>query len=259
MKRPLFRAIKRMMVRSHGHRFSFLLVALFFLLITAPMLEALGLDEQISYGAVSTVFILALMAAMFALARSRPVVLVGTAILLMVAGASIAEVLHPTLAVGVFRDLVAALLLFWIMVLGVRYLLTTKLITMNTIAASLCIFLLIGMFWAQLYAIVATLDPNAFKAPIGDEGLLTLADPQTGDALYYSYVTLSTLGYGDITPAAPAAKVLAATEAVVGQLFLVVLVARLVGMHISLAAVRAAQETARRDERSRAGDPRDDV
>ena len=53
------------------------------------------------------------------------------------------------------------------------------------------------------------------------------------DLFYFSYVTLTTLGYGDIGPVSPAARALAITEAIVGQLYLVVLVAGLVGMHLS--------------------------
>ena len=56
------------------------------------------------------------------------------------------------------------------------------------------------------------------------------ADP---DFYYYSLVTLTTLGYGDITPLEPMARGLAALEAVIGPVYLTVLVARLVGMHIS--------------------------
>ena len=51
--------------------------------------------------------------------------------------------------------------------------------------------------------------------------------------IYYSFVTLSTLGYGDIVPKVSAARMLAAVEAITGQLYLAVLVARLVGLHIS--------------------------
>ena len=50
---------------------------------------------------------------------------------------------------------------------------------------------------------------------------------------YFSFVTLSTLGYGDITPVSPAARMLATSEAVIGQMYIAVLIARLVGIHIS--------------------------
>jgi voltage-gated potassium channel Kch len=50
--------------------------------------------------------------------------------------------------------------------------------------------------------------------------------------IYYSFVTLTTLGYGDIVPVSPHARALSSLEAVIGQLFIAVLIARLVGMHI---------------------------
>ncbi len=64
--------------------------------------------------------------------------------------------------------------------------------------------------------------------------------------IYYSFVTLTTLGYGDIVPISPAARVLATGEAVIGQIYLTVLVARFVGMHIAQEMARRLEEEARR-------------
>ena len=61
--------------------------------------------------------------------------------------------------------------------------------------------------------------------------------------LYYSFVTLTTLGYGDISPASSMARMLAAIEAVVGQVYLTVLVARLVGLHIAQATNEKTRKT----------------
>ena len=70
--------------------------------------------------------------------------------------------------------------------------------------------------------------PGSFKGLSGTG----IVDVQR-DLFYYSYVTLATLGYGDINPVSPEARSLAITEAVVGQLYLVVLVAGLVGIHLT--------------------------
>ena len=66
-----------------------------------------------------------------------------------------------------------------------------------------------------------------------------IADARLADYLYYSFVTLTTLGFGDLTPATLGARVLTGVEAVSGQLFLAVLIARLIGMHV----VHAVQRT----------------
>ncbi len=100
-------------------------------------------------------------------------------------------------------------------------------ITFNRVVGALCIFLLFGVMWAALFTLVESFDPNAFH----------YAGPQASDPmehfLYYSFVTLTTLGYGDILPIHPVARTLAYLEAVTGQLYLAVLVAGLVGRHIA--------------------------
>ncbi|MHC4130271.1 MAG: potassium channel family protein [Planctomycetota bacterium] len=108
--------------------------------------------------------------------------------------------------------------------------------TWNTIAASLCIYLLMIVLWSDFYAIVALLDPAAFKLPaeyISVGAYKNFAGQGSAIALYYSLVTMTTLGYGDIVPVAPPARTLAGMQAVTGQLYIAVLVARLVGLHIA--------------------------
>lgn len=91
------------------------------------------------------------------------------------------------------------------------------------VAAAVCVYLLLGVVWQELYVLVDILIPGSFNA----------ASLDGRDFLYYSFITLSTLGYGDITPANGPARALAYTEALVGQLYLTILVARLVGLHIA--------------------------
>ena len=67
----------------------------------------------------------------------------------------------------------------------------------------------------------------------------TLTGPEM---IYYSFITLTTLGYGDIVPVSPSARSLATLEALTGQLYLTVLVARLVGLHITHASRRRSAE-----------------
>lgn len=105
-----------------------------------------------------------------------------------------------------------------------------KVVTVNTIVLGLCTYLLLGQIWMLFYAPLAAYDPQAFTQPIVNEGSdagLTLT--------YFSYVTLTTLGYGDISPVSPWARSLAIMEALTGTLFLAVLISRLVGTYISQA------------------------
>lgn len=101
-------------------------------------------------------------------------------------------------------------------------------VTVNTIAMALCCYMLIGQMWMLFYAAVAINDPAAFTQQIvqpGTDAGLTLT--------YFSYVTLTTLGYGDISPVSDWARSLAIMEALTGTMFMAVLISRLVGTYRS--------------------------
>ena len=104
-------------------------------------------------------------------------------------------------------------------------------VTNDKIAGAISVYLLLGLLWALLYGIVATLDPDAFRVP-ADIAFQPNATGGEYAFIYYSFVTLTALGYGEITPATPWGQSLAWMEAVTGQLFIAILVARLVALHI---------------------------
>ena len=106
-------------------------------------------------------------------------------------------------------------------------------VSLNRLMGALCIYLLLGTLWSIFYAFTEFAVPNAFRYPAAQSVDLT------GDFLYYSFVTLTTLGYGDITPVHPVARTFSYLEAVAGQLFLAVLVATLVGRFRGLSARQA--------------------
>jgi hypothetical protein len=89
------------------------------------------------------------------------------------------------------------------------------------------VYLLIGIIWTVSYTVIHQLDPGAFTLVPGE------ARPFFHQSLYFSLTTLTTLGYGDITPLSPFAQIWATLEAVVGTLYIALLVARLVGMYQS--------------------------
>jgi hypothetical protein len=103
----------------------------------------------------------------------------------------------------------------------------------ETIYQAACVYLILGVIFALLYASVGEIDPGAF-APIvaGEPGMAGPDAGRTGMAkwVYFSFITLTTVGYGDVTPVASSARSLAILEALLGQFFVTVLVARLVGL-----------------------------
>lgn len=96
-------------------------------------------------------------------------------------------------------------------------------VTRRRLEGAIAAYLLLGLSWAGAYEWVALRDPAAFAGAIS-----TGTSPWT----YYSLVTLSTMGYGDITPVAPIARSLAVAEALTGQLYLAILISRLVALEL---------------------------
>ena len=98
-------------------------------------------------------------------------------------------------------------------------------VTSATVSGALCAYLMLGIAWMLAYMALLKIQPQAFRTASGEPV----------EAFYYSFVTLTTLGYGDITPVTKIAKNLSCLEALVGQIFLVAIVARLVG-HLQVPA-----------------------
>jgi hypothetical protein len=99
-------------------------------------------------------------------------------------------------------------------------------VTGHRIRGAIVVYLLLGGIWALLYQVVALTIPQAFRLSEsvagGDPGLMT----------YYSFITLTTTGYGDITPVHPVARTLSMLEALVGQLYPAITLARLVSLAV---------------------------
>ena len=102
--------------------------------------------------------------------------------------------------------------------------------TGNLLCASVSAYLLLGLTWTMAYWLVALVTPDAFAFNTTTGGKESM---QGFNAFYFSLVTLSTVGYGDITPVAKVARILAALEAMTGLLYVAVLIARLVSVYSS--------------------------
>ncbi|MFQ3210540.1 MAG: voltage-gated potassium channel [Colwellia sp.] len=99
----------------------------------------------------------------------------------------------------------------------------------NKILGAICLYLLMGLIWAVLYTLVQLSFPNSFTNINNSNEWFTLFP----DFIYFSFVTITTLGFGDISPLLPISRFLVYFEAIVGQFYLAILVASLVGSHMS--------------------------
>ncbi len=107
-------------------------------------------------------------------------------------------------------------------------------VTGETIAMSISVYLLLGLTWGVLYIVLYYLQPNAFSfGGSGSPGSHPEATQIFPVMIYFSLTTLSTVGFGDITPVSLQARYAAVAEGITGQFYLAILVARLVGIYMS--------------------------
>lgn len=107
----------------------------------------------------------------------------------------------------------------------------------EVLCAAVTIYLLLGLLWSLAYSLVDWLVPNSF---VYNAGPASGGSMEGFQALYFSLVTLSTTGYGDVVPVSKPARLLAVTEAVLGMFYVTLLIARLVSLYSSRRASERA-------------------
>ncbi len=143
----------------------------------------------------------------------------------------------PRLAPWVALSSAITIGILMLLVLGMVF--RASAVTGRQIQGAVAVYLLFALAWAQLYESVEAFAPGAFIFPQGHTAESGLFSP----LLYFSFITLTTLGYGDILPAHPAARSLAMIEALVGQLYPAILLARLVSLHAGTEPAVESDET----------------
>ncbi|MEM1330946.1 MAG: potassium channel family protein [Planctomycetota bacterium] len=126
-----------------------------------------------------------------------------------------------------FADLALVAVGVFVLAVATQRILVTRAVTPALISASISVYLLAGIVWAIAFHAVESLHSGSFAVPAGHE------DPTPGALYYLSFVTLTTLGYGDVSPSTGFARSLAMLEAVFGQVFLVVLLGRVVSLQVA--------------------------
>ncbi|MCR9094187.1 MAG: potassium channel family protein [bacterium] len=147
-----------------------------------------------------------------------------------IVGLGLAEYTDAT-TVRVISGLIALALLGLTTLVMLNGLIQADQVSRDTIVGGICVYLLVGLCFAVAFILLAQLDPDAFTSgapPIPMEDRSRHAT----QLLYFSFVTLTTLGYGDIAPRSDLAQMFAVSEALIGQLYLTIFVARLVALYV---------------------------
>jgi voltage-gated potassium channel len=203
-----------------------LLVALALLFFFFPFVEDVKGGDII----VSILLSVVLLCAVLAVAESKRVLVIAIVLAIpAIAGRWISHFRPDLVPPPVF--LTAGLVLIAFVVANLlRFVLRAPSVNMDVLCASLSAYLMLGLLWTVAYWLVDQLTPGGAFAFNTNEGRQSI---RGFNAFYFSFVTLSTVGYGDITPVSKVARMLAAMEAMTGLLYVAVLIARLVALYSS--------------------------
>ncbi|MFM7189668.1 MAG: potassium channel family protein [Microcystaceae cyanobacterium] len=122
--------------------------------------------------------------------------------------------------ITLFNRFVQLIFLACSVIIILKRIFKSRKVTADTVTGGICVYLMLGLIWFNLYEIILLLEPNAFSRPL-----------LYYQVFYFSFVTLTTVGYGDIVPVHRGAMILANLEAITGQIYLAVIVARLVSLY----------------------------
>jgi Ion channel len=211
------------------------LVALVVLLIVTPFVDDLKNGDQIDGLLVTVVLVSGVLAVG---KRRRTLVVALVLVLPAIVGKWVAQ-LRPDLVPPEVYLGFALLFVGFVLLQLLFFILRAPRVNSEVLCAGVAGYLLLGIIWMFAYIIMARLQPidphdplklAAFSYNIGPPATRYL---HSFDALYFSFITLSTVGYGDITPLSNAARTLAMTEAMTGTLYIAVLISRLVALYTS--------------------------
>lgn len=207
-----------------------LFIALIFIILFYPLFDMVSSTNLI----LNLFLSFLLIAAVFSTTHEHKAFLT-TLILAM--GSFIAswiELFHDNQFIFTTNQLFNIALLAFVIVVHLNKIMTTRTVTKNLLFGSICIYLLIGLMMGQVYLLINHFDPNAFHWSQSQQATFSTDHThQFFQFTYFSFVTLTTLGYGDIHPVARVVESLSTLEAIAGQFYLTILVARLIGLHVS--------------------------
>ena len=206
-----------------GDRYLFLLVSLLSLILIIPLFEGIVELTTLHDFFITGIFL----ASLYAISQKVQSLRIAAGLLLpVVAGIWLTYFVHiPYLRL--VGDCCSILFFAFTIILILSSLFREYEITLDVIYGAVAVYLLMALMWAFMFDVIETLRPGSYQIT---------ADPLHGTRvhfIYYSFVTITTVGYGDILPVSLTARAFSIVEMIVGQIYLIVLIARLVGINIT--------------------------
>ena len=174
------------------------------------------------------IFLTAIVISMaYTISRKKGYLIAGVLLAVVTLATLWSQYFYPNRSIAAIGMIAGALFIGGVIIGMLSFVIKSAEVNREIIYAAILLYLMAALMWAFVYTFLELIDPASFNIDLGrPEGHLLVFQ-------YYSLVTITTLGYGDITPVTEVAKAFSVLEAVVGQLYLVVAVAWLVGMHVS--------------------------
>lgn len=204
-------------------RFLYLLVILLGYLLLSPFIQGFIRLQLLHYIFLTAV----LLASIAAIGTHKRQTIIAVCLALPMVTLIWIAYAYPSRFIQLCANVATLAFLSYIIGLILNFVFTTREVTRHVIFGAISVYLLIGILWSIIYAITASVVPGAFSQT-PEPG-----NSQPGFYIYFSFVTITTLGYGDITPLTPKAQSLVIAEALVGQIYMTVLIAWLVGLYVS--------------------------
>jgi hypothetical protein len=209
--------------------FWYLLGGLLILILSIAIAQEVGIRGETRRLVLEPTLILLLLMGVWGLEKEKKWLMI-TGVSIAVTGVTIAVLNFFLNMAGLQLINMGILMVFFVASTWIasRNLLLSGEIDINKIIGAICIYLLLGLNWGMFYLFTNMAIPDSFH------GLTSTAiGAQFSELMYFSFVTITTLGYGDLLAVKPLARTVAFLEAIVGQFYVAVLVAWLVGMYLS--------------------------
>ncbi len=236
------------MTRASGtidnYRFGTLLVTLMLMMLLSPILYLF--NETIASILITILYFAVFASAVFAVSKTRLAVIIASTLAIPAIICQCLRLFFEMKFLVIITHIIGVVFLAWVIITITNNFRDIQSVNLNTILASLSVYLLLGLLWSLLYSLIEIFQPNSFVISAGaytQQELMEFGGAKTIIPLYYSFVTMTTLGYGDIVPISPLARMLAIIQAIIGQFYLVVLVAWLVGMYIARTSMNFKSDT----------------
>jgi len=232
MLRPA--ALWRRMGLAHHNwpgRFTVLLMTILLLLVSQPIFSSHTYAQSFATAAISLV----LLAALYATRAMKTYFIVALILMVPAMGTRVALLFTGNPAIEAIGAITSCLFLAVTVVALVSRLFIVKSVTLDTISAAICAYMLTGVAFAYAFAAVELHHPGSFSAVLFQRPASNIAPLMASlhNFIYYSFVCLTTTGFGDIAPISEGARSLSEMESVFGQLYMAILIARLVSLEVA--------------------------